>query len=132
MKERTGRTFFFFPSGLKYETKDLSNVGLQNYLKGFVSSLEGYEIVSEQDWQLYGQNASSVRDPAKRRELKIKQYQKEKEIRGRIEVRIPLPSPLLPKFQSSLLLRSLTTRRILGGVHVPQDTPQTSSPKLDR
>ena len=63
-------------------------MGLQNYLKGFVSSLEGYEIVSEQDWQLYGQNASSVRDPAKRRELKIKQYQKEKELKASLEVRL--------------------------------------------
>jgi hypothetical protein len=51
-----------------------------------VSDLELYEIVSNSERELYGKNASSVADPAQRRETKIKQYQAEKEIRNRIEV----------------------------------------------
>ena len=48
--------------------------------------METHEIVQEKDKELYEQRTSSVRDPAKRRELKIKQYQKEKELRTKIEV----------------------------------------------
>lgn len=43
--------------------------------------------MSGEDKDLYGRPASSVADPAKRRELKIKQYKREKEIKAKIEVR---------------------------------------------
>ncbi|KAI0275910.1 TAP42-like protein [Russula aff. rugulosa BPL654] len=72
----------------------------------FVSDLELYEIVSKSEHELHGKNASVIADPARRRETKIKQYQAEKDIRTRIEVkssvqifytiatrhRVPLPS----------------------------------------
>ena len=50
--------------------------------------LKLYEIITEEDKALYGLSASSVADPAKRRELKIKQYKREKDIKARIEVRL--------------------------------------------
>lgn len=41
--------------------------------------------------ELYQRKTSAVGDQAKRRELKIKQYQKEKELRTKVEVRsVPL------------------------------------------
>ncbi|TBU35609.1 serine/threonine protein phosphatase PP2A-associated protein [Dichomitus squalens] len=61
----------------------VSNV--KRYLESFVRYLELYEIITEEDKALYGRAASSVSDPAKRRELKIKQYKREKDIRTRIE-----------------------------------------------
>ncbi|THH17538.1 hypothetical protein EW146_g3311 [Bondarzewia mesenterica] len=51
----------------------------------FVSDLETYNIVPESERQLLGKRASSIADATKRRETKIKQYQKEKELRARIE-----------------------------------------------
>ncbi|KAI9511114.1 TAP42-like protein [Russula earlei] len=61
----------------------------------FVSDIELYQIVSKSERELYEKN-SSIANPALRRETKIKQYQTEKEIRGRIEAvakrhRVPLP-----------------------------------------
>ncbi|THU80123.1 hypothetical protein K435DRAFT_785572 [Dendrothele bispora CBS 962.96] len=56
----------------------------QRYLKAFISRLEDYEIVPEDERALYTRNPSTL-NPTSRRELKIKQYQKEKDIRARIE-----------------------------------------------
>ncbi|KZP21163.1 TAP42-like protein [Athelia psychrophila] len=65
----------------------MSHLGTaQRYLKSFVGMLEQYEIVPAGDRELYEQRSGNVKDPAKRRELKIKQYQKEKELRTRIEI----------------------------------------------
>ncbi|KAG7092778.1 hypothetical protein E1B28_009101 [Marasmius oreades] len=58
----------------------------QKYLKAFLGLLENYQIVPEDEVALYQQNSSSVTNPASRRELKIKQYQKEKDLRARIQV----------------------------------------------
>ena len=58
----------------------------QGYTK-FVSDVELYEIASGPERELHTKNASSIADPARRRETKIKQYQAEKEIRTRIEVK---------------------------------------------
>lgn len=52
----------------------------------FVNTLDNYEIVPGAERELYHKKTSSVRDPVKRREIKIKQYQKEKDLRTRIEV----------------------------------------------
>lgn len=49
--------------------------------------METYTVVSENERELYSKKASDVRDPAKRRELKINQFKREKELKGRIEVR---------------------------------------------
>jgi immunoglobulin-binding protein 1 len=54
-----------------------------------VSDVELYEIASESDRELHAKNASSIADPAKRRETKIKQYQSGKELRTRIQVKHP-------------------------------------------
>lgn len=66
-------------------TDKLLLYGQQGFTK-FVSALELYEIVSKSEYELHGKNASTIADPARRRETKIKQYQAEKEIRTRIEV----------------------------------------------
>ncbi|OJT02539.1 PP2A regulatory subunit TAP46 [Trametes pubescens] len=55
-------------------------------LEAYIHYLEQYEIVSGEDRDLYGRPTSSLTDPAKRRELKIKQYKREKEIKAKIEV----------------------------------------------
>ncbi|KAK1236400.1 Type 2A phosphatase-associated protein 42 [Marasmius sp. AFHP31] len=57
----------------------------QRYLKSFLDLLENYHVIPEDEVALYQQKASSVANPASRRELKIKQYQKEKDLRARIE-----------------------------------------------
>ena len=62
----------------------------------FVSDIELYEIASKPERELCGKNASAIADPARRRETKIKQYQAEKEIRSRIEVRQNPPIFLSP------------------------------------
>ncbi|KAH9066366.1 TAP42-like protein [Lactarius vividus] len=67
----------------------------------FVSDVELYEIASESERELYAKNASSIADPARRRETKIKQYQAEKEIRGRIEAVAKRHSVPLPPSDSS-------------------------------
>jgi hypothetical protein len=48
--------------------------------------LDSYEIVPAAERELYEKRTSDIRNPAKRRELKIQQYQKEKDLRTRIEV----------------------------------------------
>jgi hypothetical protein len=58
----------------------------QGYTK-FVSDVELYEIASESERELHAKNASTIADPAKRRETKIKQYQSGKDLRTRIEVK---------------------------------------------
>ncbi|KAI0664748.1 TAP42-like protein [Cubamyces menziesii] len=58
---------------------------VKRHLEAYVHYLEQYEIVTAEDRDLYGRPASSVADPARRRELKIKQYKREKDIRARIE-----------------------------------------------
>ncbi|PIL24318.1 hypothetical protein GSI_14071 [Ganoderma sinense ZZ0214-1] len=58
---------------------------VKRYLESFVRYLELYEVITEEDKELHGRSPSSVTDPAKRRELKIKQYKREKDIKARIE-----------------------------------------------
>lgn len=62
----------------------------QRYFKSFVETLDNYGIVPETEKQLYNQRISDVKDMAKRRDLKIEQFQKEKDLRGGIEVRSSL------------------------------------------
>ncbi|KAI0718283.1 TAP42-like protein [Fomitopsis betulina] len=57
----------------------------QQLYRAFLSSLETYNVIPELETDLHSQSASSVADAPKRRELKIKQYQKEKEIKTRIQ-----------------------------------------------
>jgi len=52
-----------------------------------LSKLESLEIVPETERSLHEKKSSLVSDPVARRELKIKQYKKERELRSRIEVR---------------------------------------------
>lgn len=58
----------------------------QQDLKTFVDTLDSYKVLPAEEREIYSKKTSDIRDPAKRRELKIKQYQKEKETRTRIEV----------------------------------------------
>ncbi|KAF5380918.1 hypothetical protein D9615_004167 [Tricholomella constricta] len=57
----------------------------QKDLRSFLLYLENYEVVPEEERALQERKASAIADPAKRRELKIKQYQMEKHLRARIE-----------------------------------------------
>ncbi|KAJ7481234.1 TAP42-like protein [Mycena galericulata] len=57
----------------------------QRYISSFVSHLENYEVIPESERTLHAQDPAKIKDPASRRELKIKQYQREKELRTRIE-----------------------------------------------
>lgn len=50
-----------------------------------MESLDDYHIISEEDRELYKQKTSTIRDPATRRELKVKQYKNEKQLKQRIE-----------------------------------------------
>jgi immunoglobulin-binding protein 1 len=55
-------------------------------LQAFTSALVKYEIVPGSERDLLEKPVSSIQDAAKRREAKIQQYKKEKELRGEIEV----------------------------------------------
>ncbi|KAL0946512.1 hypothetical protein HGRIS_012728 [Hohenbuehelia grisea] len=57
----------------------------QRFFRVFVDSLINYQIVPEDERELYARKTSTVVDPAQRRELKIKQYQRDKDIKARIE-----------------------------------------------
>ncbi|RDB21463.1 Uncharacterized protein C63.05 [Hypsizygus marmoreus] len=57
----------------------------QKDLQTFLSHLENYEIVPEEERALYLHKTLAIADPVKRREAKIKQYQKEKDLRTRIQ-----------------------------------------------
>lgn len=59
---------------------------MQSYLKSFISLVENYEIIPEDERSLYSRKTTTVIDPAKRRDLKISQYKKEKDLRAGIEV----------------------------------------------
>ncbi|KAJ2929982.1 hypothetical protein H1R20_g7097, partial [Candolleomyces eurysporus] len=63
----------------------------QRYMKSFVSLLENYNIVPAPERELFEKQASSIRDPAKKRELKINQFKKEKDLKNRIQAN-DLPS----------------------------------------
>ncbi|KAI0807790.1 serine/threonine protein phosphatase PP2A-associated protein [Fomes fomentarius] len=58
---------------------------VKRHLESFIHYLELYDIITEEDKALYGRSTSLVTDPAKRRELKIKQYKREKDIKSRME-----------------------------------------------
>ncbi|PPQ63051.1 hypothetical protein CVT24_005906 [Panaeolus cyanescens] len=57
----------------------------QKYLGTFIDLLNRYQIIPAEEKNLYDKKTASVADFAKRRELKINQYKKEKELRARIE-----------------------------------------------
>ncbi|KAF8136493.1 TAP42-like family-domain-containing protein [Boletus edulis] len=59
---------------------------VQRHLNMYTSGLETYDVVPETERALYGQQSFSIRDAAKRREVKIRQYKAEKDLRTRIEV----------------------------------------------
>ncbi|KAI5117471.1 hypothetical protein M0805_007176 [Coniferiporia weirii] len=56
----------------------------QAHLDVFASLLTGYGVIPDEERRLYSQKSSSIADPAKRREVKITQFRKEKEIKSRI------------------------------------------------
>lgn len=57
-------------------------------MQSFIGLLEQYEIVPEDERALFDRKAADVTDYSKRRELKINQYRKEKDIKARIEVNL--------------------------------------------
>lgn len=91
----------------------------KSLLRAFLTMLETYEIVPESEKTLHGKQATSTNDPAKRRELKLNQWKKEKELKTRIEVSSPLSDPDVP-------LSLTTCSRFSGNVVA---NPLTSQPK---
>lgn len=59
---------------------------MQNFYQTFVHQLEIYGIIPDDEKALYATKASTLVDPAKRREAKVNQYKKMKEIKDRIQV----------------------------------------------
>ncbi|KAF8844830.1 serine/threonine protein phosphatase PP2A-associated protein [Paxillus ammoniavirescens] len=59
---------------------------VQSHLRAYLFSLETFHIVSETEHALYAQQPSSIKDAAKRREVKIKQYKAEQDLRTRVQV----------------------------------------------
>ncbi|KAF9246397.1 TAP42-like protein [Melanogaster broomeanus] len=70
---------------------------IQSHLRTYIYSLETFDIVSETERVLYAQQPSSIKDAAKRREVKIKQYKAEQDLRTRIEVIRKRRRQLAPK-----------------------------------
>ncbi|KAH8117003.1 TAP42-like protein [Phellopilus nigrolimitatus] len=56
----------------------------QVHFKLFISLLDDYHVLPEEEKKIYGQKSSGIADPAKRREVKIAQFKKEKEIKNKI------------------------------------------------
>ncbi|KAF8559702.1 TAP42-like protein [Imleria badia] len=80
----------------------MSNLAqVQRHLNMYTSSLETYDIVPETERVLCGQQPSSIREAAKRREVKIRQYKAEKDLRTRIEVIRRRRRQLVPEDRSS-------------------------------
>jgi len=65
----------------------LTNDTFQQDYTRFLHYLDNYGIVPEDERTLYEQPISNVLDASRRREVKIKQYQKEKDLRNRLNVR---------------------------------------------
>ncbi|PFH54178.1 hypothetical protein AMATHDRAFT_52988 [Amanita thiersii Skay4041] len=57
----------------------------QGSLTSFLSNLDNFEIVPAEERLLYEYKTSPIRDAKQRREMKIKQYQKEKDLRAKID-----------------------------------------------
>ncbi|KAF8964013.1 serine/threonine protein phosphatase PP2A-associated protein [Flammula alnicola] len=57
----------------------------EKYVQNYISLLENYEVVPADERTLYDRKVAQVADFAKRRELKINQYKKEKDLRARVE-----------------------------------------------
>ncbi|KAJ7047183.1 TAP42-like protein [Mycena alexandri] len=87
----------------------------QNYISTFISHLENYEIIPESERTLHAQDPTKIKDPASRRELKIKQYQREKDLRARIETirkrrgQLPVEGEMESDFD---LISSLLPKRV--------------------
>ncbi|KAF9446329.1 hypothetical protein P691DRAFT_673853 [Macrolepiota fuliginosa MF-IS2] len=57
-----------------------------SHLEAFVHQLEHYDIIPEDEKKLYSHKSSMLADPAKRRDVKVSQYKKVKEIKDRLQV----------------------------------------------
>ncbi|CAA7271528.1 unnamed protein product [Cyclocybe aegerita] len=62
-----------------------SLIQAEKYVQNFVSLLEKYNVVPEDEQALYQRKTAEVPDFSRKRELKINQYKKEKELKNRIE-----------------------------------------------
>lgn len=61
-------------------------ISVQKHLHIFIGRIHQYGIASKQDQKLYSKRLKDVKDPTKRRDLKIQQFKAEKEIKNRLEV----------------------------------------------
>lgn len=75
------------PRCLRFPVSSTRLDDLKGHFREFASRLLGYGVIPEADKQLFGQQAYAITDPAKRREAKIAQFKKEKELKNTISVR---------------------------------------------
>lgn len=80
----------------------------QGSFSTFVRRLEEYDVIPEEERKLYrrtgGSGGQALMDAAKRREAKIAQFKKEKELRGKIMVH-PTSGITFPSDGSRILLQ---------------------------
>ncbi|KAF8590031.1 serine/threonine protein phosphatase PP2A-associated protein [Ramaria rubella] len=57
----------------------------QRHLHSFLHRVRQYEIIPEEEQMIHSKKASGIKDAAKRRDLKIKQYKAEKELHASLE-----------------------------------------------
>ncbi|EIN07061.1 hypothetical protein PUNSTDRAFT_70691 [Punctularia strigosozonata HHB-11173 SS5] len=72
-------------------------IASRGYLQTFVDRLLSYGVIPEAEQKLYGASSTQVQDATRRREMKIKQYKAEKELRAQIEARFSLPIQAIRK-----------------------------------
>lgn len=89
--------------------------------------LEHYGIIPADEKDLYARKSSALADPAKRREMKISQYKKTKEIKDRIQVRL-YPSSFVVVLTLHSLPRSYKNDEINPPPQTPKLTLTTSLP----
>ncbi|KAF7363805.1 Serine/threonine protein phosphatase PP2A-associated protein [Mycena sanguinolenta] len=98
----------------------------QKYLNTFISNLENYEIVPENERTLHAQDPAKIKDASSRRDLKIKQYQREKDLRARIETirkrRGQLPVDGETEFD---LISSLLPKKLEGGAEEEEEDEES-------
>ncbi|KAF8911999.1 serine/threonine protein phosphatase PP2A-associated protein [Gymnopilus junonius] len=96
-----------------------SLVQAEKYLQNYIGVLEKYEVVPADERALFDRKTATVADFAKRRELKINQYKKEKDLKTRIET-------IRKRRRQRPTSEDASTDIDLALSLLPSDTPKTS------
>ncbi|KAJ7256502.1 TAP42-like protein [Mycena haematopus] len=107
----------------------------QKYLNTFISNLENYEIIPESQRTLHAQDPAKITNASSRRDLKIKQYQQEKDLRARIETtrkrrgQLPVDVETESDFD---LISSLLPKKTEGGTEEEDEEEDSESEDILR